>query len=329
MGYQYKVVIAGVEYGMSDIASVKIEHPLFDKLSVGNTCSAELDITFWPKSDIPKMAKIIPYVWGEELGYRKDVSIELKGGFSGIAAGTYSVDVPGIGKYAVVFPTKAGSSSRVRINASANGSATATLERYSWFETQLLPPEDLEIYAAPDNTYPDLFPLACTHETPQPGCESGGCSQNPVLITTTDTEEKAWYQLGVFYTDTRARTGDMLNIIAYDEMIKSDIIWVPDQELEFPMSMPDAVAKIRQVMGVELDGRTVLNSAYTIDYPANDYTLRDVLGFIGAAHAGNWIFTSDGKLLLVPLFASMPEETSYLITEDGDPILIGGVHITV
>jgi hypothetical protein len=142
-------------------------------------------------------------------------------------------------------------------------------------------------------------------------------------------ESGAEIQLGVFYTDTRARTGDMLNIIAYDEMIKSDIIWAPDQSLEFPMSMPDAVAKIRQVMGVELDSRTVLNSAYTIDYPANDYTLRDVLGFIGAAHAGNWIFTSDGKLLLVPLFASMPEETSYLITEDGDPILIGGVHITV
>lgn len=206
MGYQYKVVIADVEYGMSDIASAKIEHPLFDKLSVGNTCAAELDITFWPKSDIPKMAKIVPFAIDED------------------------------------------------------------------------------------------------------GTET---------------------QLGVFYTDTRARVGDRLNIIAYDEMLKADVVWVPDQALEFPMTMPAAVTVIAGLMGVELDSRTVLNSAYTIDYPANDYTLRDVLGYIAAAHAGNWIFTGEGKLLLVPLFASMPEETSYLITEDGEPILIGGVRITV
>ena len=66
MGYRYKVVIADVEYGMSDISSCKIEHPLFDKLSVGNTCAAELDIAFWPKGNIPKMAKIVPYIIDED-----------------------------------------------------------------------------------------------------------------------------------------------------------------------------------------------------------------------------------------------------------------------
>lgn len=205
MGYQYKFDIAGAEYGMSDVAAVKLEHPLFDKLSVGNTCSAELDITFWPKGDIPKMAKIVPYI----------------------------------------------------------------------------------------------------------------------LL------ENGWYQMCEVWTDTRTQVGDKLNIIAYDAMMRGDIVWVPDQDLTFPMPMPQAVQVICDLMGVELDSRTVLNSAYTIDYPANDWTLRDVLGFIGAAHGGNWIITNVGKLLLVPLFDSMPEETHYLVNEDGDPITFGGVRILV
>lgn len=179
MGYQYKFDIAGTEYGMSDVASCKLDAPMFDKLSVGNACSAELDITFWPKSDIPRMARIIPYV---------------------------------------------------------------------------------------------------------------------------QLDDGSWYKIGVFYTDTRSQQGDKLNIIAYDGMMKADVVWVPDQSLEFPMSMPAAVNTISALMGVELDSRTVLNANYSIDYPANDWTWRDVLGFIAAAHGGNWVMTSEGKLRLIPLF---------------------------
>lgn len=205
MGYQYKFDIAGTEYGMSDVAKVKLEHPLFDKLSVGNTCSAELDITFWPKSDIPKMARIVPYI--------------------------------------------------------------------------LLDGE--------------------------------------------------WKQLGVFWTDTREKVGDRLRIIAYDAMMKADCVWVPDQDKDdFNMTMPDAVTKFCQLMDVELDTRTVLIDNYKIDYPANDWTIRDILGFIGAAHGGNWIFTNLGKLLLIPLFGGHIE-TNYLVNEDGDAIVFGGVRILV
>lgn len=48
-------------YGMDDIQSVNITHPLFDKLSVGNACSAELTISFWPHAEPPRMAKVVPY----------------------------------------------------------------------------------------------------------------------------------------------------------------------------------------------------------------------------------------------------------------------------
>lgn len=138
-----------------------------------------------------------------------------------------------------------------------------------------------------------------------------------------------WMKLGEFYTDTRSRNGVVLKITAYDAMLKADAVWEPDQSLTFPMTMPDAVDIFCDLMGVALDGRTELNSAYTIDYPANDYTLRDILRYIAAAHGGNWIITAAGELLLVPLFDGMPGETNYLITDGGSAITFGGVRILV
>lgn len=204
---EYKAVIAEVEYGMGDLFSATITQPLFEKLSVGNACSAELKISFSPKGTVPRMAKIVPYA-------RK---------------------------------------------------------------------------------------------------------------TATDS----WTQLGVFYTDTRTMNDGRMEITAYDDMLRAEQIWEPNQSLVFPLTMSDAVDEIASLIGVSIDARTVLSSAYSIDYPANDYTLRDVLRYIAAAHGGNWVITAEGKLLLVPLFGSMPMETSYLISEDGDAITFGGVRILV
>ena len=111
-------------------------------------------------------------------------------------------------------------------------------------------------------------------------------------------------------------------------MLKAEQIWTPDQSLEFPMPMTQAANIIADIMGVEIDARTVLNSAYTVDYPANDYTLRDVLRFIAAAHGGNWIMSDVGKLRLIKL-GELADETNYLIDESGDWITFGGDRILV
>lgn len=137
-----------------------------------------------------------------------------------------------------------------------------------------------------------------------------------------------WIPKGVFFTNRRSEEDGCWTIEAFDSMRKSEQIWIPDQTLEFPMTMPKAVNEIARIMQVQIDPRTVLNSAYTIDYPANDYTLRDELRFIAAAHGGNWIITDKGKLLLIPLL-SAPPETFYLVTEYGDPITFGGDRILV
>lgn len=137
-----------------------------------------------------------------------------------------------------------------------------------------------------------------------------------------------WLPKGVFFANRRSEEDGRWTVEAFDAMRKAEVVWEPDQSLEFPLPMPEAAAEFARIMGVELDPRTTINPAYSIDYPANDYTIRDELRFIAAAHAGNWIVTGDGKLLLVPLL-SIPEETNYLVTEYGGAITFGGVRILV
>lgn len=139
-----------------------------------------------------------------------------------------------------------------------------------------------------------------------------------------------WEQLGVFYLDERSvKPTGIMTVIAYDSMLKADKVWVPDQSLEFPMPMDNAVDIIAELMGITVDPRTHVSHTYTIDYPANDYTLRDVLRYIAVANGGNWTITRNDQLLLIPLVGSAPPETHYLIEEEGFAITFGGDRILV
>lgn len=139
-----------------------------------------------------------------------------------------------------------------------------------------------------------------------------------------------WLPKGVFYTNRRSVEDGYWTIEAFDAMRKADIVWIPEQSDRFPMDMLTAVLEFVWLMGIELDDRVVpaINQEYTIDYPANDYTIRDELRFIAAAQGGNWIITDEGKLYLVPLL-SIPPETNYLVEDYGDVITFGGVRILV
>ena len=150
----------------------------------------------------------------------------------------------------------------------------------------------------------------------------------PYYRISNGAQTSEWVQKGVFYIDTRTLEDGLLTIHGYDDMLKSEQVWEPDQSLVFPMPMTQAVSIIAGIMGVEIDARTVLNSAYTVDYPANDYTLRDVLRYIAAAHGGNWIMSDIGELWLVRL-NELPAETFLLCDEDGAAISFGGDFILV
>lgn len=133
-----------------------------------------------------------------------------------------------------------------------------------------------------------------------------------------------WLPAGVYWPNRRPHEDGVWDIEAYDAMRKAEVEWVPDQTLEFPMSMSDAAAEIARLMGVELDPRTQLNPAYTIDYPATGTTQRQVLQWIAAAHGGNFIVTAEGKLRLVLVARIGEAEEEVLGTEDGAALDFGG-----
>ena len=139
-----------------------------------------------------------------------------------------------------------------------------------------------------------------------------------------------WEQLGVFYLDERSvKPTGVMTVVAYDSMLKADKVWVPDQSLEFPMPMDDAVDVIAELMDIAVDPRTQVSHTYTIDYPANDYTHRDALKFIAVANGGDWTITRNHTTVHVPLVGSMPVETHYLVDVEVVAITFGGDRILV
>lgn len=144
-----------------------------------------------------------------------------------------------------------------------------------------------------------------------------------------------WIPKGVFFFSTRKtdRVTGVLSVHGYDAMLKAEETWLDSSydAKTWPMPAATAVADIAARMGVAVDSRTVLDAAFPVQYPVDDkgdMTMREVLGRIAVANAGNWTITDEGKLLLVSL-NSMPAETHYLITETGRAITFGGVRILV
>lgn len=144
-----------------------------------------------------------------------------------------------------------------------------------------------------------------------------------------------WIPKGVFFFSTRKtdRVTGVLSVHGYDAMLKAEETWLDSSydAKTWPMPAATAVADIAARMGVAVDSRTVLDAAFPVQYPVDDkgdMTMREALGRIAVANAGNWTITDEGKLLLVGL-NSMPAETHYLITETGRAITFGGVRILV
>jgi len=153
----------------------------------------------------------------------------------------------------------------------------------------------------------------------------------PAYRLVSGDEASEWIQKGVFYIDTRTpdEETETLTIHGFDDMLKGEKLWEPDQSLELPMTCRAAAQIIAGLMGVELDNPDAIDDEDpVVGYPTDEYTQRQVLQFIAAAHAGNFIMTDLGKLRLVCL-GDIPEPPGCLITEDGDAITFGGVRIIV
>lgn len=146
------------------------------------------------------------------------------------------------------------------------------------------------------------------------------------------TTQSEWIPKGTYFIDTRDANGILLDIDAFDPMLKCDQDYTQSEEQgEWPKYDYQVVNEICTRIGVTLDSRTVLNKYYLVPYPGfgdGAYSMRDVLGFIGSAYAGNWVITDENKLRLITL-GDFPFETFYLVTQNADVIVIGGDRIIV
>lgn len=144
-----------------------------------------------------------------------------------------------------------------------------------------------------------------------------------------------WVPKGVFFISTRKKNkiSNALQITAYDAMLKAEGTWLDGSHdpVSWPMPQQQAVQDIANKIGIGIDQRTILTSSFPVEFPVGeegDYSMREVLANIAVSNAGNWIITDEGKLRLIKL-GDIPDETSYLIDNNGSAILFGEVRLIV
>lgn len=142
-----------------------------------------------------------------------------------------------------------------------------------------------------------------------------------------------WIQQGVYYIDERENTDEdgikRISLTGYDAMRFAEQPY-PNSYIDWPAVDVQVVKEIAAAIGVGIDQRTldVMTSAFKVPYPAN-YSCRETLGHIAAMYVGNFVMSSIGELLLVPLFG-LPKETRALVgKDDRRRITFGGVGILV
>ena len=115
-------------------------------------------------------------------------------------------------------------------------------------------------------------------------------------------EASEWIRRGEFYINSRRgyTAGSVLEFAAKDAIGKTNKSYKDYTGFtSWPQNENAVVAEIAQIIGVTVDVRTVL-AGYSVPYP-NDYTMREILGYIAAANGGNWTITDVSTLRLVKL----------------------------
>lgn len=141
------------------------------------------------------------------------------------------------------------------------------------------------------------------------------------LVSPDGTESSEWIPAGTYFVDTRNRekNGTAITLTAFDSMLKADQEYLALSTLSsWPSPDTDVADEIAGLMGITVDSRTVL-AGYNVPIPEQDWTMREVLGWIAAANGGNWVITPENKLLLVK-FEGI---TSLLGTDSSHALLLG------
>ena len=128
----------------------------------------------------------------------------------------------------------------------------------------------------------------------------------PYYCVTDGNSTSEWIKMGEYYIDTRSITtnGGGINTFdafCYDAMLKANAKYATSS-LTWPATDISVVNEIATKMGVSVDSATAtaISNGYSVQLPT-EYSMREVLGYIGAMYGGNWIIDTAGKLRLIIL----------------------------
>lgn len=119
-----------------------------------------------------------------------------------------------------------------------------------------------------------------------------------------------WIPKGVYFVDTRStsktRDNGSLTLVleGYDAMLKGEQIYASTGT--FPKTDAALLTELCGLIGVT--SNYTPSRGYSIDKP-NEYSVRELLGFIAAANGGNFVISDDGKLEFIPLNAGTATAT--------------------
>lgn len=111
-----------------------------------------------------------------------------------------------------------------------------------------------------------------------------------------------WLKLGDYYVDSRVMQDKVWGFTCYDKLIFGQAEYL--SSLSYPATMQQVWNEVCSKLGVTSDSSVVINPTYKFDVAPTGHTMREVLGFIAAAHVASVRMTKDGTIGWVKFSAS-------------------------
>ena len=123
------------------------------------------------------------------------------------------------------------------------------------------------------------------------------------IVSESEDLTSEYLPAGTFWVSRRSYdvVNNLITLTCYDAMLKTNASYPIGNVADWPKTQSAVVEEIAGLIGVEIDPRTVIDPAAPDVEKPSGYTIQQVLGFIGAANAGNWVISKDNKLRLIPV----------------------------
>jgi len=111
-----------------------------------------------------------------------------------------------------------------------------------------------------------------------------------------DGTSSEWMPLGVFYIDSRKYINDVWEFVCYDKLMLANQPW--ETSLMLPNTMDNVMNEICTILDIELASGLLIHS-YDVPLTTQEFTIRQIIGYIAACHASNAKINKDGKLAFI------------------------------